>query len=123
MKGPRQNLLMMSLPWLLLAAASVLVMVFRLQLSFDLGLFFPRGADTAQQVLLQQLSSGPGSRLMVIGLKGAQREVLEQASASLKAELQKQPLFIQVQNGEMPEDTSAVSDTVSRYRLLLSDPD
>jgi predicted exporter len=123
MKGPRQNLLMMSLPWLLLAAASVLVMVFRLQLSFDLGLFFPRGADTAQQVLLQQLSSGPGSRLMVIGLKGDQREVLEQASASLKAELQKQPLFIQVQNGEMPEDTSAVSDTVSRYRLLLSDPD
>jgi predicted exporter len=99
------------------------VLVFRLQLSFDLGLFFPRGSDTAQQVLLQQLSRGPGSRLILIGLRGNDRAGLAEASIRMKAELERQPLFLQVQNGELPEKPLASSSTVSRYRFLLSDPD
>jgi predicted exporter len=118
-----RNALIISLPWLLLAVLATLVLLFRLQLSFDLGLFFPRGSDTAQQVLLQQLSSGPGSRLILVGLQGETRATLEEVSSRLKAELQKQPQFLQVQNGEMPEDLSAAPATVSRYRFLLSDPD
>lgn len=122
-QGAHRNILLLSLPWLLLATVATLVLLFRLQLSFDLGLFFPRGSDTAQQVLLQQLSSGPGSRLIVIGLQGDDHAALEEASSRLKSELQGQPLFLQVQNGESPEDLSAAPATVSQYRFLLSDPD
>ena len=63
-----------SLWWLAAIAVAVIVLLARLQLSFDLSAFFPRHTTLAHEVLIEQVRNGPASRLLVIGV-GARRIV------------------------------------------------
>jgi len=112
-----------ALPWLALTLAAFLVLAYRLQLSYDLGLFLPQGGTLEQQVVVEQLTSGPGSRLLLIGLAGADRDVLAEAGRALRDALAANPAFAQVQNGETGEDVAGLPPTVWRYRFLLTDLD
>jgi predicted exporter len=110
-------------PWLALAAIAVAILAFRLQLSYDLGLFLPRGNSLEQRVVVEQMTSGPSSRLLVIGLSGASHDTLASVSSALRERLADDPAFTQVQNGESSVEASGIPPTLARYRFLLADPD
>lgn len=111
-----------SVLWLLLALAAVTVLLFRLQLTFDLSAFFPQKTRLMQEILLEQLKNGPGSRLIVIGLKGAPEDKLAEYSDMLKSGLSGDPGFVNVLNGEFSME-AVVPEPVRSYYLLLADID
>lgn len=123
MNGPEKSLFRVSLPWLLLIACAALFLAFRLQLSFDLSLFFPHSTNLAQKILLKQMESGPGSRFIIIGIRGSSRDRLARASDRLKAVLTDNPAFLQVQNGLPPDDLNSIPQVISDYRFVLTDLD
>jgi predicted exporter len=105
------------------AAVAVAVLALRLQLSFDLSLFFPRSTGLEQEILLKQLESGPGSRFMLVGVRGADRERLAQVSEQLRARLAGESDFLQVQNGTPPDEDSTVPPVIADHRFVLTDLD
>lgn len=112
-----------ALPWLMLAGAAIAALTWRLQLSYDLGLFLPHGGELEQQVVVEQMTSGPGSRLMLIGLSGGDRDALADAARDLRDILAHDPAFTQVRNGEAGEELAGIPSPLERYRFLLTDPD
>jgi predicted exporter len=94
----RPRLLNLSL-WLLLLALSALV-VARARYSADLSAFLPRSPSATQQLLVQQLQDGLASRLILIGIEGADAAGRAQLSRQLAATLRTRPEFVSVSNGE-----------------------
>jgi len=109
--------------WILLALASITILTFRLQLTFDLSAFFPRETSLTQEILLEQLKNGPGSRLIVIGLKGESPEQLAEISDLMKESLAADPAFLNVLNGEYALEDTVIPEPVKSYYLLLDDID
>ncbi|HEY4973688.1 MAG TPA: hypothetical protein VII41_08765, partial [Steroidobacteraceae bacterium] len=85
--------------WLALVALSVLV-VARARYSADLSAFLPRAPSAAQQLLVQQLQDGLASRLILIGIQGADEATRARLSRALAAELRARAQFVSVSNGE-----------------------
>jgi len=112
-----------SLPWLALALICSLVLVLRLQLSFDLSTFFPQETSLQHDILLEQLKSGPGSRLLVIGINGSTHAQLEEVSDQLRQNLSTNKAFVNILNGEFTEQPGTIPEPVNSYYLLLSDLD
>lgn len=112
-----------SLPWLLLVIVAAGILGTRLQLSFDISAFFPRTPDLQHQVLLQQFQSGPGSRLLVIGIRGADEETLADASDALQIALSDDPLFSSIMNGEVAQESTGPPEPIASYYLLMRDID
>ena len=107
--------------WLLLLALMLVYLAFRLQVNFDLGAFLPRGGSAAAEALLEQLGSGPGSRLMVLGLSGGEPKQRQEMSRKLQYELSERPEFVQVLNGESGPGGDFVPEPVrSNYPLMVS---
>lgn len=111
------------LPWVALAAAAAAVLIWRLELSFDLSLFFPHSAGLEQEILVKQMASGPGSRFMLVGIRGAGPEDLAEISEQLRARLTTEADFLQVQNGMPPDEESAVPPVIADHRFVLADLD
>lgn len=109
--------------WLTLALVAIVILGFRLQLSFDLSVFFPHKTSLTNDILLEQLKNGPGSRLVVVGLSGGNRNQLAELSEQMKVELSSNPLFVNVLNGEYSAETSSIPEPVNSYYLLLGDID
>ena len=109
--------------WLAVAVLAVLILVTRLELSFDLSAFFPQKTTLEHDILIEQIRSGPGSRLLVIGINGGPAEELARASEQLKDMLSADSAFITVLNGEFSEDTVQVPEPVYSYYLLMRDID
>ncbi|MDH3759167.1 MAG: MMPL family transporter, partial [Gammaproteobacteria bacterium] len=112
-----------SLPWLLLGIVAVGILATRLHLSFDISAFFPATPDLQHRVLLQQFQSGPGSRLLVIGIGGADEEALADASEAMQIALSDHPAFTAVMNGEVAEDSAGPPEPIASYYLLMQDID
>lgn len=123
MKAQGGKITRVSVLWILLALASLMILTFRLQLTFDLSAFFPRETSLTQEILLEQLKNGPGSRLIVIGLKGESRDQLAEISDLLKGKLTTQPAFLNVLNGEYAIGDAVIPEPVKSYHLLLDDID
>ncbi len=85
--------------WLLLLALSGLVVV-RARYSADLSAFLPRSPSATQQLLVQQLRDGLASRLILIGIEGADGATRAQLSHELAMNLRARPEFVSVSNGE-----------------------
>jgi len=109
--------------WLAVAAVAVLLLVSRLDLSFDLSAFFPQQTTLAHDVLIEQLRSGPGSRLLVIGISGADKSQLSEISDQLRRKLAANPAYVSVLNGEFDEGTTQVPEPIHSYFLLMRDVD
>lgn len=109
--------------WLALAVIAVAVLGFRLQLSFDLSVFFPQKTNLTHDILLEQLKDGPGSRLVVIGLSGGEPDTLSAISEQMKLELSSSPLFVNVFNGDYSIGAEDIPEPVYSYYLLLGDID
>lgn len=91
----------------------------RLQLSGDLRAFMPAPQTQAQKFLLDELGEGPGSRLLLIELSGADAATLAAQSRALRARLSENDAFGLVANGA---DTGldAIPEHLRPYRYLLS---
>jgi predicted exporter len=123
MKSGTRALAVKSAPWLILMMIASYVLTQRLELSFDLSAFFPRHSTFAHEVLLEQLKNGPGSRLLVIGLAGADREQLSEASNNLREALASSENFVNVLNGESMSDSMQIPEPIRSNYLLLDDID
>jgi predicted exporter len=104
--------------WLLLLALAAVV-VARARYSADLSAFLPRAPSASQQLLVQQLRDGLASRLILIGIDGADAATRARVSHSVAAKLRRQPEFVSVSNGE---ESSQEQDRqlIFRHRYQLS---
>jgi predicted exporter len=112
-----------SLWWLAAAAVAAGILVTQLHLSFDLSAFLPKRTTLAHDILIEQVRSGPASRLLVIGIGGAGDDRVVAAGRSLQQALDGHPAFLSVLNGEFSEDAAAVPRPVDDYYLLMRDLD
>jgi predicted exporter len=109
--------------WLLVASVMISVIYLRLELSFDLSAFIPTQATASHEILIEQIRQGPASRLLVIGIAGASRDRLGDASEQLKQSLSASPAFVTVMNGEFNTEAATIPSPVDRYYLLMHDVD
>ena len=104
--------------WVLVLALSAWQLA-RTRIVADLSAFLPPSATPTQQLLLEQMRSGAGSRILLIALSGAPQERLAQASQTVAQKLRESSLFASVQNGAA-EGLQADREALLNYRYLLS---
>lgn len=112
-----------SLLWLTAVSIAIIVLLTRLELSFDLSAFFPKQTTLAHDVLIEQLRNGPGSRLLIIGISGPSSDESIETASRLQQALSANPGFVSVLNGEFSEDTADVPQPIKDYYLLMRDID
>jgi predicted exporter len=109
--------------WIAAALLAIAVLVGRLQFSYDLSAFLPQQASLADQILVEQLRRGPGSRLIVIGLSGLAEDVLAENSDLLKAALNSNEAFVTVLNGQVGDAELSPPPPIDSHYLLMRDLD
>lgn len=115
--APRVRLGLIAL-WLVSLAAIAWLALAQLKLSGDLRLFMPQPRDAAQRLLMNQLGEGPGARLLLLALSGAEPDMLAERSRALRERLLASPEFVWAGNGE--EGLEAIPAALADYRYLLS---
>jgi len=103
--------------WLLVVALTVWWLTASLRVSYDLGLFLPSPETLDEQVLVEQLGQGPGSRFLMLGLK----DIGDQQFSAVSEALAENPLFSRVVDGELDDSAISVPETLERYVFHLSD--
>ncbi|MFC3716014.1 MMPL family transporter [Luteimonas soli] len=89
-----------------------------LQLTGDLRKFMPAPETPEQKLLIDELGEGPGSRLLLVALSGADASTLAAQSKALRAALAGDGQFTLVANGDVGLD--AIPENLRPYRYLLS---
>jgi predicted exporter len=105
--------------WLLLLLAAGLAASQQLRVSGDLRAFMPAPRDDDQRLMLSLLGDGPGSRLLLLALSGAEPEDLAEHSRALRERLAEAPELAWAGNGE--DDLEQIPEVLHDYRYLLSD--
>ncbi|MET0292606.1 MAG: hypothetical protein ABW136_09615, partial [Steroidobacteraceae bacterium] len=83
----------------------------------DLSGFLPAAPGETQQLLIEQIGSGPASRVLLIAIEGADEPTRLRLSRELAPALRSQASFTDVSNGELLE---ADGETLLRNRYVLS---
>ncbi len=104
--------------WIGLIALSSYYVEHRLKVSGDLRLFMPAPHSATERLLLEEVSQGPASRLLLLSISGAPTEELASTSEALAAALHTDPAFGLVTNGEFRLET--IPQALLPYRYLLS---
>lgn len=102
--------------------AAVLVCAFiiaRSQFTADLSAFLPRSPTAEQQLLIDQLREGLASRLILVGIEGADEATRARLSKEIAYRLRSNPDFVAVNNGE-PVSTEHDREYLFKNRYLLS---
>lgn len=87
--------------WLWLAAMAVCaVLVARSHFTADMSAFLPRAPTPEQQLLVDQLSDGLVSRLILVGIEGAEPASHAALSRAFAAKMRADQRFVAVANGE-----------------------
>ena len=104
--------------WLAFVLACA-VIIARSQFTTDLSAFLPRNPTPAQQLLLEQIRDGLASRLILVGIEGADAPTRAGLSKHVAQRLRADPAFVSVNNGE---PVSAERDRAYLFnnRYLLS---
>ena len=110
--------ILLALCWLALLAAGGWLVSQHLQISGDLRKFMPSARTPEQKLLIDELGEGPGSRLLLLALSGADAETLAAQSQALRTTLSGDARFSLVSNGEAALD--AIPERLRPYRYLLS---
>lgn len=110
---------LLALAWLALLAIAGFLLSSRLSMSGDLRKFMPDAQTPEQRLLMDELGEGPGSRLLLLSISGADRETLATQSRDLAAALAADERFLLVSNGE-PQGIDAIPEQLRPYRYLLS---
>lgn len=95
------------------------IIISRSQFTTDLTAFLPRSPTPAQQLLLEQIRDGMASRLILVGIEGADSSTRAKLSKQIAQHLRADPAFVTVNNGE---SVSAERDRAFLFnnRYLLS---
>jgi predicted exporter len=104
--------------WLAALAALAVLALGRLQVSGDLRMFMPTASSDDERLLLDTLGEGPGSRMLLLALSGADADALADASRALRDALHDVPLLRRVANGDDAE--TSIDEALLPYRYLLS---
>lgn len=104
--------------WLLFALSCVLI-VARSSFNADLSAFLPKHPTATQQLFVDQLQHGVSSRLILIGIEGADAKTRAMLSSETARQLRSMVEFTSVRNGE---STGVMRDRdfVFSHRYLLS---
>ncbi len=117
MKARTRGLLLIL--WLAALGALGAFVVTGLRVETDLRAFLPPPRTPVQRLLLDQIGKGPGSRLLLLAIRGAPPADLARLSRGLAAALAHDPQFVLVANGD--EDALATLDpALLPYRYLLT---
>ena len=104
--------------WLAFIVACVVV-ISRSQFTTDLSAFLPRSPTPAQQLLIEQISDGFASRLILVGIEGADPATRARLSKAVAQGLRSDPQFVSVNNGE-PVSVERDRAFLFNNRYLLS---
>ncbi len=104
--------------WLLLLLTCAFI-IERTQFSADLTAFMPSEPTKNQKVFIDQLKSGAASRLILVGIEGADTETLVSISRAMSRQLRLQQAFTLVNNGEAVDDEEK-RKFIYTHRYLLS---
>ena len=103
--------------WLLLILVS-LTIIGRSHFTADLSAFLPSTPTAEQQLLMDQLKDGLASRLILVGIEGADETTRAKLSKKIAQALRVNPLFVTVNNGE-PITTERDREYLFNNRYLL----
>ncbi len=104
--------------WLALIIAC-LIIISRSQFTADLSAFLPKTPTPAQQLLLEQIRDGLASRLILVGIEGADASSRAALSRQMAQRLRVDPVFVSVNNGE-PVSVERDRAYLFNNRYLLS---
>ncbi|WP_229007376.1 MMPL family transporter [Methylophilus sp. Leaf408] len=104
--------------WLLMVLLS-LGIIARSHFTADLSAFLPSHPTAEQQLLMDQLKDGLASRLILVGIEGADPQTRAMLSKAVAHKLRSHPAFVSVNNGE---EITAERDReyLFNHRYLLS---
>ena len=106
--------------WIWLAALLLCGLVIgRTQFTTDLSAFLPRTPTPEQQLLMDQLRDGLASRLILVGIEGADAPTRARLSRQIAGQLRVHGAFVTVNNGE-PVNTEPDRAFLFNHRYLLS---
>jgi predicted exporter len=97
-----------------------LVIVISARYTTDLSVFLPRSPTATQRLLVDQLREGIASRLILIGVEGADAAERARISLSMGKRLRTDPQFVSVNNGE-PVALDRDRELLFNHRYLLSE--
>ena len=95
------------------------IVISRSQFTTDLSAFLPRNPTPEQQLLLEQIRDGLASRLILVGIEGADASARAQLSKQVAQSLRTNPAFVSVNNGE-PVNAERDRAYLFNNRYLLS---
>ena len=95
------------------------IIISRSQFTTDLSAFLPRSPTPEQQLLLEQISDGLASRLILVGIEGADAPTRASLSRQIAQRLRADPAFVSVNNGE-PVNAERDRAFLFDHRYLLS---
>jgi len=104
--------------WLVLVMAS-LVIISRSHFTADLSAFLPRTPTAEQQLLMDQLKDGLASRLILVGIEGADQTTHAEVSKAIAQTLRTNLAFVSVNNGQ-PITSERDQSYLFNNRYLLS---
>lgn len=104
--------------WLAILLVTGYAISRHLELSGDLRRFMPAARTSEQKLLIDELGEGPGSRLLLVSLSGADPETLAARSQAMRMRLANDARFVLVANGE--GGLEAFPERLLPYRYLLS---
>ena len=116
---PAKTRLLLSLLWLGVLAAAGFWLSSRLSMSGDLRKFMPAPQTADQRLLMDELGEGPGSRLLLLSISGADPAALAAQSRALASALKADARFLLVSNGETVS-LEAIPERLRPYRYLLT---
>ena len=104
--------------WIIALVGIAAYTVHTLKISTDLRSFMPPAQSADQKLLMEQIGEGPGSRLLLLAIGGAEESELAELSRSFSAALREDPRFAQVVNGAF--DAGMLDEKLLPYRYLLT---
>lgn len=118
MSHPRRRGIAAIVLWLifLLACAGI---ISRTHFTTDLSAFLPRAPTPEQQLLMDQLRDGLASRLILVGIEGADAPTRARLSRQIAQRLRADGAFVSVNNGE-PVNSKRDRIFLFSHRYLLS---
>src|SRR6266702_1420755 len=105
--------------WGALVLVALVIVIFA-RYTTDLSAFLPRSPTATQRLLVDQLREGIASRLILIGVEGADAEPRARISLSMGRRLRADPQFVSVNNGE-PVGLDRDRELLFNHRYLLSE--
>lgn len=95
------------------------IVISRSRFTTDLSAFLPRNPTPAQQLLMEQIRDGLASRLILVGIEGADAPTRARLSRQITPRLRADPAFVSVNNGE-PVSAERDRAFLFNHRYLLS---